>query len=81
MQIFEDYKTAAAIATDLKLVSEVHLVGIGTSWHAALIARDFWVKLACDHVHVHHSFEFAEQPPKLHTSSLVIIITHRGTKK
>jgi glucosamine 6-phosphate synthetase-like amidotransferase/phosphosugar isomerase protein len=59
----------------------VHLVGIGTSWHAAIIAKEFFLRFVCDQVLVHHSFEFAERPPAISGSSLIIIITHRGTKK
>ena len=60
----------------------LHIVGIGTSWHAALIAHHWFRQLAYGSldVHVWHSFEFCGYPPPLNPDDAVIIISHRGTK-
>ena len=60
----------------------LHLVGIGTSWHAALVAGSWFRRLAGESVHVQawHSFEFYTAPPKLTANDAVVIISHRGTK-
>ncbi|MBM3925289.1 MAG: SIS domain-containing protein [SAR202 cluster bacterium] len=60
----------------------IHLVGIGTSWHAALIG-EFWMRNAGgwhNRVQAWNSFEFAHYTPPLGPSDAVIIITHSGAK-
>ena len=59
-----------------------YLVGIGTSWHAALVAESWFRHLIGKSVHVQawHSFEFYTAPPKLAADDTVVIISHRGTK-
>lgn len=60
----------------------LYLVGIGTSWHAALVARDWLRRLAPASLEVQawHSFEFYGYPPSLSKEDAVIVISHRGTK-
>ena len=60
----------------------IYLVGIGTSWHAALIAQHWFRCFATGEPEVQawHSFEFVAYPPPLDESSAAIIISHRGTK-
>ncbi len=60
----------------------LHLVGIGTSWHAALVAESWFRRLAGESIQVQawHSFEFYTTPPKLTADDAVVIISHRGTK-
>ena len=61
----------------------LHLVGIGTSWHAALVA-EFWMREAGgwhNRVRAWNSFEFASYPPPLGAEDVVIIITHTGAKR
>ncbi len=71
-------EVASVIAGKRKL----HIVGIGTSWHAALIAHHWFRQLAgnSQEVQVWHSFEFCGYPPQLGPDDAVIIISHRGTK-
>ena len=60
----------------------LHVVGIGTSWHAALVA-EHWFRRFCAgtmEVQAWHSFEFCAYPPKLSDADAVIVISHRGTK-
>ncbi len=61
---------------------KLHLVGIGTSWHAALVAETWFRRLAGESMQVQawHSFEFYSSPPRLTGDDVVIIISHRGTK-
>ena len=60
----------------------LHIVGIGTSWHAALVAESWFRRLVGESVHVQawHSFEFYTAPPRLTADDAVVIISHRGTK-
>ncbi len=71
-------EAAAAIVKKRRL----YLVGIGTSWHAALVARDRLRRLAPASLEVQawHSFEFCGYPPSLSKEDAVIVISHRGTK-
>jgi glucosamine--fructose-6-phosphate aminotransferase (isomerizing) len=68
-------------AADLARKRRIHLVGIGTSWHAALVARHWFRKFAGTgpEVEAWHSFEFCAYPP-LSADDAVIVISHRGTK-
>eukprot|EP01112_Ceratiomyxa_fruticulosa_P015998 TRINITY_DN4799_c0_g1_i1.p1 TRINITY_DN4799_c0_g1~~TRINITY_DN4799_c0_g1_i1.p1 ORF type:complete len:400 (+),score=53.61 TRINITY_DN4799_c0_g1_i1:105-1202(+) len=64
-----------------KGIESIHLVGIGTSNHAAQIGEFYIRKLAgYEHVHSWQSFEFCLDPPKIGPKSLVVVISHRGTK-
>ena len=60
----------------------IYLVGIGTSWHAALIAEHWFRRFAqgSPEVQAWHSFEFYSYPPALSPEDAVIVISHRGTK-
>ena len=60
----------------------IYLVGIGTSWHAALIAEHWFRRFAqgAPEVQAWHSFEFYSYPPALSPEDAVIVISHRGTK-
>ncbi len=71
-------ETAAALARKRNL----HLVGIGTSWHAALVAHHWFQQLApgAPQAHAWHSFEFCAYPPPLGRDDAVVVISHRGTK-
>ena len=73
---------ADEVAAILASKRRLYLVGIGTSWHAALIAEHWFRRLAGSRVEVQgwHSFEFCAYPPPLSQDDAVIIISHRGTK-
>ncbi len=74
--------TVQPVAAELAKKRRVYLVGIGTSWHAALVAGHWFRKFAGDGpvVEVRHSFEFCAYPPPLGADDGVIVISHRGTK-
>jgi glucosamine--fructose-6-phosphate aminotransferase (isomerizing) len=73
---------AQEVAATLAQKRRLHLVGIGTSWHAALVAHHWFQQLAPDgpQAHAWHSFEFCAYPPLLGRDDAVIVISHRGTK-
>ena len=73
---------AKEVAEQLLGKSRLYLVGIGTSWHAALVA-EHWFRYfvpKSPEVQAWHSFEFVAYPPALDESSAVLVISHRGTK-
>jgi glucosamine--fructose-6-phosphate aminotransferase (isomerizing) len=73
---------AREVAATLAQKRRLHLVGIGTSWHAALVAHHWFQQLAPEgpEAHAWHSFEFCAYPPPLGRDDAVIVISHRGTK-
>lgn len=71
-------EVAATVARKRRL----HLVGIGTSWHAVLVA-EHWFRRFCATslpVQAWHSFEFCAYPPPLSNDDAVVVVSHRGTK-
>ena len=74
--------TVQPVASELARKRRVYIVGIGTSWHAALVAGHWFRKFAGDGpvIEVWHSFEFCAYPPALNGDDGVIVISHRGTK-
>ena len=73
---------ARDVARELAGRRNIYIVGIGTSWHAVLVAEHWFRRLAGAKVPVQgwHSFEFCAYPPPLGPEDAVIIISHRGTK-
>lgn len=73
---------AAEVAAILARRRRLYLVGIGTSWHAALVAEHWFRRFAVrsPEVQAWHSFEFCAYPPHLDDGDAVIVISHRGTK-
>ena len=71
-----------AVAAELARKRRVYIVGIGTSWHAALVAGHWFRKFAGSGpvIEATHSFEFCAYPPDLSSDDAVIVISHRGTK-
>ena len=71
-------EVAAALATK----RNIYIVGIGTSWHAVLVAEHWFRRFAGPNIQVQgwQSFEFCSYPPSLGPEDAVIIISHRGTK-
>ena len=74
--------TVQPVAAELAKKRSVYIVGIGTSWHAALVAGHWFRKFTGDGpvIEVRHSFEFCAYPPPLNADDGVIVISHRGTK-
>ena len=73
---------AAEVAAIVARRRRLYLVGIGTSWHAALVAEHWFRRFAArsPEVQAWHSFEFCAYPPPLDDEDAVIVISHRGTK-
>ena len=70
------------VAANIAKKRRLYLVGIGTSWHAAL-AAEHWFRRLCSRsleVQACHSFEFCAYPPPLSEEDAVVVISHRGTK-
>jgi len=74
--------TAEKMAETLAAKKRIYLVGIGTSWHAALTAEHWLRRFAqgSPEVQAWHSFEFCSYPPPLSGDDAVVVISHRGTK-
>ena len=79
----------AEVAEVLSQKRRIYVVGIGTSWHAALAGASIMEAgqmeagpmdagpeaFACN------SFEFCVSPPRVTADDAVIVISHRGTKR
>lgn len=70
------------VAATIKGKRRLYLVGIGTSWHAALVGEYWFRRMAPNSLEVQawHSFEFHSYPPKVGPDDAVLVISHRGTK-
>ena len=82
-QMLERHAAAAReVAAVLATKRHIYIVGIGTSWHAVLVAEHWFRRFAGPNIQVQgwHSFEFCGYPPSLGPEDAVIIISHRGTK-
>ena len=69
----------AEIAANLAGKRRIYIVGIGTSWHAALVGAS--VLNAGPEAFAANSFEFCVSPPRVTSDDAVIVISHRGTKR
>ena len=69
----------AEIAARLGRCRRIWIVGIGTSWHAAMIAERMLSSgpeaSGCN------SLEFTTSPPRIEAGDACIVISHRGTKR
>ena len=66
-----------------RLASEarsVHVCGIGTSWHAALVGEYLFRTRGLVGARAWHSFEFSSYPPPLSKDDLVVVMAHSGAK-
>lgn len=73
--------TAGKLAQQISNATRVHISGIGTSWHAALVGEYLLRNVGkYNDVKAWHSFEFCTYPPELSGNDLVIVMSHRGTK-
>ncbi len=81
--MLEQHSAAAReVAATLAAKRNIYIVGIGTSWHAVLVAEHWFRRFAGPNIQVQgwHSFEFCGYPPGLGPEDAVIVISHRGTK-
>ena len=69
----------AAVAARLAGRRRVYLVGIGTSWHAALAGQRMLA--SGPETFAYNSFEFCTAPPSVTPDDAVIVFSHRGTKR
>ena len=72
---------AADAATRLQDRTRVHVIGIGTSYHAALVGA-WLLRAAGADARAIHSFEFSHYPDnfQIRSGDAVIIMTHTGVK-
>ncbi|MFQ6029752.1 MAG: SIS domain-containing protein [Dehalococcoidia bacterium] len=70
------------VAANIVRKRRLYLVGIGTSWHAAVVAQHWFRRFAASSLEVQawHSFEFCAYPPPLTEDDVVVVVSHRGTK-
>ena len=70
------------VAASMARKRRLYLVGIGTSWHAALVAEHWFRGLCAQSLEVQawHSFEFCAYSPPLSDEDAVVVISHRDTK-
>ena len=74
----------AEVAAVLSGKRRIYIVGIGTSWHAALAGGSILGGSILDggpEALVWNSFEFCVSPPRVTPDDAVIVISHRGTKR
>ena len=69
----------AEVAKILSQKRRIYVVGIGTSWHAALVGAS--IMDAGPEAFAWNSFEFCVSPPRVTADDAVIVISHRGTKR
>ena len=69
----------AEVAEVLSQKRRIYVVGIGTSWHAALVGAS--IMDAGPEAFAWNSFEFCVSPPRVTPDDGVIVISHRGTKR
>ncbi|MCH9009503.1 MAG: SIS domain-containing protein, partial [Chloroflexi bacterium] len=78
----EESDSIAELAERLGTIDRIHIVGIGTSWHAALVGEFYLRQISGrEDVRSWNSFEFCAYPPALGPSDAVIVLSHRGTKR
>jgi len=77
----EERHSIGALADIARNVEKIHIVGIGTSWHASLVGEYLLTTVGNrEDARAWNSFEFCSRPPALSESDLVIVMSHRGTK-
>ena len=69
----------AGVAAVLSRKRRIYVVGIGTSWHAALVGAS--ILDSGPEAFAWNSFEFCVSPPRVTSDDAVIVISHRGTKR
>ena len=79
--IAEEGENVSAVADLVRRSSRVHVIGIGTSWHAALIGEHLLRTVGNrEDARAWNSFEFYTRPPSLGDEDAIIVLSHRGTK-
>ncbi len=74
------WQGAEAAARLIDEADRLFLVGIGTSYHAAVNAEHAFRLAGCDARAV-SSYDFVTFPPRLQANDAVLVFSHRGTKR
>ena len=79
----ENRERLERVASRLRTMEQVFLVGIGTSWHAALVGELLFQKIGGfgHRARAFHSFEFRNYWPDPNPRTAVVVVSHRGTKR
>ena len=78
----EEGDAVGELARRIAGAERVHIVGIGTSWHASLVGEHMLRMIgARDDARAWNAFEFCAYPPTLGPKDAVIVMNHRGTKR
>ncbi len=71
-----------SLAGAVSAAERVHLVGIGTSWHAALVGASLLRTVGRrPDARAWNAHDFCTAPPPLTPRDLVVVMSHRGTKR
>jgi glucosamine--fructose-6-phosphate aminotransferase (isomerizing) len=74
--------TGAELAHRIARARRVRLVGIGTSYAAASLGASILLAVRPDlDVRAEHAFDFVEFGPAVRAEDLIIVFSHRGTKR
>ena len=81
-RVIETQASAAAeLASRIEAAARVHVVGIGTSWHASLVSEHMLRAVGERHdARAWNAHEFVEHPPELLGEDVVIVLSHTGRK-
>lgn len=80
--LLAEQEAVERLAEAIRTVARVHLVGIGTSWHAALVGAYLLGTVGGrPDTRAWNSFEFCHESPSLSRDDAVIILSHRGSKR
>ncbi len=72
---------AAELAARIETAARVHIVGIGTSWHAALVSEHLLRAVGERHdARAWNAHEFVSNPPELLSEDVVVVLSHTGRK-
>ena len=77
----EEKDAVEGLAETLSAADRIHVVGIGTSWHASLVGEHlFRTAAGRQDARAWNSFEFCQYPPDLSPGDAVLVMTHTGIK-
>jgi glucosamine--fructose-6-phosphate aminotransferase (isomerizing) len=78
----EEADAVGNLAENIESANRIYVVGIGTSWHAALVGEHLLRTIGeREDARAWNSFEFNAYPPPIGSGDVVIVMSHRGTKR
>ena len=78
----EEGDAAGRLAALLDSSERLHVVGVGTSWHAALVGEWLLASVAGRRdARAWNSFEFCTSTPPLNPEDAVVVLSHTGRKR